>query len=101
MRPPAARRLALPQDYNAGWILDPIYTGDWTPSRKAVLGSALPTFTPDQQRLLLDSRQDVLALQHYTGRYTRSAPDTPPFNASECTGVGLAGLGWAGRASGL
>lgn len=88
------------QAYSGGWLLDPLYTGDWTESRKAVLGAVLPAFTPEQKALLLENKQDLIALQHYTGTYGQYTPDTPPFNCSACLSCLFAGLGWAAEAPG-
>ncbi|PSC72359.1 beta-glucosidase 40 [Micractinium conductrix] len=79
------------QTFNAGHFLDPIYTGDWSDVRKAAVGSVLPAFTPQQRQLLLDTRQDFIALQHYTARYTYHNASAPPLYASDTT-VGADGV---------
>ncbi len=52
-------------EFTLGWLADPLYFGDYPESMRRQLGARLPTFTPDQRRLLLNST-DFFALQHYS-----------------------------------
>ena len=61
-------------EFNLGWFADPLYTGDYPASMRQRVGQRLPTFTPAQQRLLLNST-DFFALQHYSSLLVSMRPD--------------------------
>lgn len=48
------------QAFQGGQFLDPLYRGDWTEERKAMLGDRLPAFTSEQRSLLLDNQVGVI-----------------------------------------
>jgi beta-glucosidase len=54
-------------DAAVGWFADPIYLGYYPESLKKMLGDRLPTFTDEEQALVLGSSDvsvpDILALQ--------------------------------------
>ena len=52
-------------EFTLGWFADPIYLGQYPPSMRSRIGNRLPSFTEQQQRLLLNST-DFFALQHYS-----------------------------------
>lgn len=62
-------------EFNLGWFADPLYTGDYPASMRARIGARLPTFTPAQQRLLLNST-DFFALQHYSTLLVSTRPES-------------------------
>lgn len=69
-------------EFNLGWLADPIYFGDYPASMRSRLGARLPTFTPEQQRLLMNST-DFFALQHYSTLMVAERPadqELPPNN---------------------
>lgn len=65
----AAERALL---FFLGWFADPVYRGDYPEVMRARLGDRLPTFTPEEQDLLLGS-SDFFGLNHYTTLYAAHA----------------------------
>ena len=57
-------------EFNLGWAADPIYFGEYPSSMRARLGARLPAFSPEQQKLLVNST-DFFALQ--VGRSAHTA----------------------------
>ncbi|KMZ63156.1 Beta-glucosidase, family GH1 [Zostera marina] len=55
-------------DFNLGWILDPIYFGEYPSSMREKLGKNLPKFT-DEEIKLLHYSVDFIGLNHYTTRF--------------------------------
>ncbi|CAL5031054.1 unnamed protein product [Urochloa decumbens] len=51
-------------------FLDPIVYGDYPPEMRQVLGSRLPTFSPEEKRKL-GYKLDFIGINHYTALYTR------------------------------
>ncbi len=51
--------------FTSGWTLDPIHFGDYPQIMKDQIGDRLPTFTPEEKKLIVGSI-DFLALTHYT-----------------------------------
>ncbi|XP_020269029.1 beta-glucosidase 12-like [Asparagus officinalis] len=58
-------------DFFFGWFMDPIATGDYPFTMRAVAGDRLPKFTPQQSKMLRGS-YDFLGLNYYTTQYARS-----------------------------
>ncbi|XP_071722533.1 beta-glucosidase 40-like [Rutidosis leptorrhynchoides] len=56
------------QDFQLGWFLDPLMTGDYPRSMRSRVGSRLPTFSESQSALLKGSL-DFLGINHYTTYY--------------------------------
>jgi beta-glucosidase len=48
-----------------GWWLQPLLSGDYPRVMREFVGERLPTFTPEQSRMLVGSA-DVLAINHYS-----------------------------------
>eukprot|EP00897_Mesotaenium_endlicherianum_P011047 jgi/Mesen1/9971/ME000072S09382 len=55
-------------EFQLGWMLDPLYTGDYPPIMRDHVGSRLPPFTREQAALLRGST-DFVGLNHYTSRW--------------------------------
>lgn len=60
-------------DSEVGWLLDPIYFGDYPASLKAAKGQYLPAFTA-QQRQLLNGSLDFIAANCFTAKYVSAKP---------------------------
>ncbi|CAL5026464.1 unnamed protein product [Urochloa decumbens] len=56
--------------FEVPWFLDPIVYGDYPPEMRQVLGSRLPTFSPEERRKL-GYKLDFVGINHYTALYTR------------------------------
>ncbi|KAH8146308.1 uncharacterized protein LAJ45_09751 [Morchella importuna] len=52
------------------WLSDPVFTGDYPPLLRKLVGDRLPTFTAEESALLKGS-SDFLGLNHYTTFYVR------------------------------
>lgn len=52
-------------EWQLGWFADPIWKGDYPPSMRKLLGHRLPSFTPEERKLLSGS-SDFLGLNHYS-----------------------------------
>ena len=52
-------------EWQLGWFADPIWKGDYPPSMRKKLGHRLPSFTPEERKLLSGS-SDFLGLNHYS-----------------------------------
>jgi beta-glucosidase len=63
-------------DAEAGWLLDPVFFGDYPASLRSSKGSLLPSFTP-AQRALLNGSVDFIAANAFTARYVSPQPDRP------------------------
>ena len=61
-------------EFNLGWFGDPLYAGDYPKSMRSRVGDRLPRFTPEQQRLLINST-DFFALQHYSSNLISQQPE--------------------------
>ncbi|KAJ1271852.1 hypothetical protein BS78_06G157700 [Paspalum vaginatum] len=71
----AARRA---QAFETEWFLDPIMLGgDYPRAMRELLGSNLPTFTPEEQELLRHGRADFIGLNHYTAVYAKDCIASP------------------------
>ncbi|WVZ86375.1 hypothetical protein U9M48_033167 [Paspalum notatum var. saurae] len=57
--------------FDAPWFLDPIIIyGDYPPEMRQLLGSRLPTFSPEERRKL-DYKLDFIGINHYTTLYAK------------------------------
>ncbi|XP_057948367.1 beta-glucosidase 13-like [Malania oleifera] len=63
-------------DFMVGWFLDPLVTGDYPFSMKAIVRDRLPTFTEEEAALVKDSF-DFIGINYYTSRYTKGLPISP------------------------
>lgn len=105
----AAAQRAL--EFQLGWYADPIFgnDGDYPPSMRAILGDALPKFTPEQRKLLRGS-SDFFGLNHYGTAWAfdseeagfcqcycstteAAGPDGPAFPRAESVWLYAAGWG--------
>ncbi|KAL6228434.1 hypothetical protein ACLB2K_002384 [Fragaria x ananassa] len=68
----AARRL----DFQLGWYLDPIYSGEYPKVMRERLGDRLPIFSKEDKDLLKNSL-DFVGLNHYTSRFIAHVKDSP------------------------
>jgi beta-glucosidase len=64
----AANRL---MEFQCAWFYDPIYFGDYPASMRTSIGARLPTFTPEQKKMVQGS-SDFFGLNHYSSRYVRN-----------------------------
>ncbi|CAI0378580.1 unnamed protein product [Linum tenue] len=71
-------------DFNFGWFMDPITTGDYPKSMKDILGKRLPKFTAEESNSLKGSF-DYLGLNYYTSRYASDYVGSPPSRPSYMT----------------
>lgn len=55
-------------EFFLSWFSDPIYKGDYPASMRERLQDRLPTFTPEQQKIIKGS-SDFFGLNHYTTMY--------------------------------
>lgn len=56
--------------FQLGWYANPIVNGDYPQVMKDLVGTRLPTFTPEQSALVKNSF-DFFGMNHYTTSYTR------------------------------
>ncbi|GAB2260879.1 hypothetical protein Droror1_Dr00011734 [Drosera rotundifolia] len=79
----AANKLAASRqlDFAIGWFFDPITSGDYPKSMKAIVGHRLPKFTKEQSELLKNSF-DYFGLNYYTTYYAISSPHSNRVNLS-------------------
>jgi len=66
-----------------GWFADPLYTGDYPPAMRELIGDRLPTFTAEEQADLKGSA-DFFGLNHYGTAWVTNS-DQPEF--TECYGT--------------
>jgi len=65
------------REFEIAWFGDPIYkTGDYPASMRTQLGSRLPSFTPEESKLVRGS-SEFYGMNSYTSFYVRHL-DTPP-----------------------
>ncbi|KAL3830118.1 hypothetical protein ACJIZ3_018920 [Penstemon smallii] len=64
-------------DFMWGWFMSPIVHGDYPPVMRKLVGKRLPTFTPEETKLIQGS-YDFIGLNYYTTNYVTSSPTTPP-----------------------
>ncbi|GLJ32581.1 hypothetical protein SUGI_0655630 [Cryptomeria japonica] len=73
----AAARIA---DFTIGWILNPIFHGDYPASMRSRVGSRLPIFTEEEIRAVKGSL-DFVGINHYSTNYV--ADDPPSSNLTD------------------
>ncbi|KAL1519417.1 hypothetical protein AB1Y20_022941 [Prymnesium parvum] len=61
-------------DFWLGWWLEPILTGQYPQSMRENVGNRLPSFTPQQQKLLVGSI-DLIGINHYSTHLVRNVHD--------------------------
>ncbi|CAI0450253.1 unnamed protein product [Linum tenue] len=66
-------------DFTLGWFQDPLATGDYPPSMRAIVGERLPKFSKEESEMLRGSF-DFVGLNYYTSYYISDAP--PPSNST-------------------
>ncbi len=54
-------------DFTVGWLHDPLYRGDYPASMRQRLGEKLPSFSPEEQKLLIGS-YDYIGINHYLSK---------------------------------
>lgn len=67
-------------EFYIGWFGDPIFLGkDYPTAMRAALGSRLPTFTPQELQLLLESAplNAFYGMNHYSTKYASALPGPP------------------------
>ncbi|KAK3004615.1 hypothetical protein RJ639_019133 [Escallonia herrerae] len=63
------------KDFMLGWFMEPLISGDYPKSMKALVGCRLPKFTPQESRMIKGT-YDFIALNYYTANYyAMNAPD--------------------------
>ncbi|XP_050276643.1 beta-glucosidase 12-like isoform X1 [Quercus robur] len=68
-------------DFKLGWFMDPLSTGDYPHSMRALVGDRLPKFTKEQSELVKGSL-DFLGLNYYSSKYASNSHRRNPGNAS-------------------
>ncbi|EFJ12828.1 hypothetical protein SELMODRAFT_271823 [Selaginella moellendorffii] len=63
-------------DFDLGWFLEPIVSGDYPRSMRTSAGTRLPVFTPEQAAAIKGS-MDFLGLNHYTSNYAKAGQVVP------------------------
>ncbi|XP_058094683.1 beta-glucosidase 18-like isoform X2 [Magnolia sinica] len=56
--------------FDLAWFLDPIIYGDYPSEMRQILGSRLPTFSPNDQRKL-QHKLDFIGINHYSAIYVQ------------------------------
>ncbi|CAD5321351.1 unnamed protein product [Arabidopsis thaliana] len=59
------------------WHLDPVIHGDYPEMMKKLAGNRLPSFTPEQSKMLKNS-SDFIGINYYTARYVAHIPQADP-----------------------
>ncbi|XP_042487257.1 beta-glucosidase 40-like isoform X2 [Macadamia integrifolia] len=59
------------QDFQLGWLMDPLFWGDYPSSMRNRVGSRLPTFSKAQAALVKGSL-DFVGINHYTTYYAKA-----------------------------
>ncbi|KAK2980483.1 hypothetical protein RJ640_023811 [Escallonia rubra] len=62
------------KDFMLGWFMEPLISGDYPKSMKALVGCRLPKFTRQESRMIKGT-YDFIALNYYTANYAMNAPD--------------------------
>ncbi|CAL5192716.1 unnamed protein product [Lathyrus oleraceus] len=67
----AAQRL---MDFYWGWVLDPVFHGDYPRIMKELVGNRLPEFTKKEKRMLKGST-NFIGINYYTSHFVRHEPN--------------------------
>eukprot|EP00250_Pteridium_aquilinum_P015058 c22351_g1_i3 orf=247-1680(-) len=67
------------EEFEIGWILDPVIFGDYSPIMKELLGDRLPKFTEEQSQDLKGSI-DFIGLNYYSALWATKATEAPHSN---------------------
>ncbi|CAL5192723.1 unnamed protein product [Lathyrus oleraceus] len=67
----AAQRL---MDFYWGWVLDPVFHGDYPKIMKELVGNRLPEFTKKEKRMLKGST-NFIGINYYTSHFARHEPN--------------------------
>ncbi|EFJ37030.1 hypothetical protein SELMODRAFT_76748 [Selaginella moellendorffii] len=68
-------------DFELGWYVSPLTSGNYPERMRTRLGPRLPVFT-EEQRQAVKSSIDFLGLNHYTTRYVQDMPAVTPANTA-------------------
>ncbi|KAL2503229.1 Beta-glucosidase 17 [Forsythia ovata] len=63
-------------DFMLGWFVAPVVTGDYPPIMRKLVGDRLPSFSPEQTKLVKGS-YDFLGINYYTTNYATNSPRKP------------------------
>ncbi|XP_057948366.1 beta-glucosidase 13-like [Malania oleifera] len=63
-------------DFMVGWFLDPLVTGDYPFSMKAIVRDRLPEFS-ESEKALLKGAFDFVGINYYTSSYVKALPISP------------------------
>uniref|UniRef100_A0A0E0KST1 4-hydroxy-7-methoxy-3-oxo-3,4-dihydro-2H-1,4-benzoxazin-2-yl glucosidebeta-D-glucosidase n=1 Tax=Oryza punctata TaxID=4537 RepID=A0A0E0KST1_ORYPU len=69
----AARRALA---FEVDWFLDPIFFGEYPREMREILSSNLPTFTPEEKKLL-QNKVDFIGINQYTAIYAKDCIYSP------------------------
>ncbi|XP_014491297.1 cyanogenic beta-glucosidase [Vigna radiata var. radiata] len=72
-------------EFMYGWFMDPLTTGEYPKSMRALVKSRLPKFTAEQARLLIGSF-DFIGINYYSSIYASDAPhlsNAPPYYVTD------------------
>ncbi|CAI0412784.1 unnamed protein product [Linum tenue] len=71
-------------DFMLGWFMDPLATGNYPRSMRAIVGKRLPKFSKEESKMLKGSF-DFVGLNYYTTFYVSNAPPSNPLFSSSTT----------------
>ncbi|NP_001266157.1 non-cyanogenic beta-glucosidase-like precursor [Cicer arietinum] len=60
-------------DFQFGWFMEPLTTGDYSKSMRDIVKNRLPTFKPEESLLVKDSF-DFIGLNYYSSSYINNVP---------------------------
>ncbi|XP_057426446.1 beta-glucosidase 24-like [Lotus japonicus] len=67
----ASERLS---DFFSGWILEPLFYGDYPTTMRELVGDRLPIFT-EEEKILVKGSIDFIGLNYYRSFYARNEPN--------------------------
>ncbi|XP_020103307.1 cyanidin 3-O-glucoside 7-O-glucosyltransferase (acyl-glucose)-like isoform X1 [Ananas comosus] len=65
------------QDFYVGWLIEPLYRGDYPKTMRKMVGSKLPKFSRSQSEQLTGS-YDFISLNYYAAMYVKDDPHDIP-----------------------
>ncbi|CAI0414991.1 unnamed protein product [Linum tenue] len=71
-------------DFMLGWFMDPLATGNYPRSMRAIMKKQLPKFSKEESKMLKGSF-DFVGLNYYTTFYVSNAPPSNPLFSSSTT----------------
>ncbi|KAL5057649.1 hypothetical protein RYX36_029253 [Vicia faba] len=62
------------RDFSTGWVLDPLFKGDYPTSMKELVGDRLPKFTEEEKKLIKGSL-DFIGINYYRSFFGKDEPN--------------------------